>query len=236
MPKITPVSDVDAPIVVEPIEEEPKPAKAKKPAKANKPAKAAKAKAKPTKKPAEAKRGPTSGVRRVVAALACLRTASTAEAIAEIMGVGRPGAVRSLGSAGSTDPATAIGAGLVKTVVAGGPDAEKGERMFRYELTAAGKKLAEQAAKTAGSAKKAAARPMSQVGAAIEVLKAAKEPMSPTEIMEIVEKKGLWTSTRGATPIATLSAVMGRDVAGEKPKFKKVSRGHFTLTALGAKS
>lgn len=222
-----------------------KPAKAKakpkeKP-KAGVPAKAPTAKVKAPKpkakaKPNKVKEGLPGGVQRAVAALSSLRGSATAEAIAEQMGIAKPAVFRSLGAVSSDDPATAIGAGLVTAVAAGGPDANEGERMLRYQLTASGKKLAEQAAKTAGSAKKAAQRPMSQIQAAIEVLRTAKEALNPSEIMAAVDKKGLWSSKSGATPVATLSAAIGRDAASEKPRFKKISKGHYLLTALGAKS
>ena len=244
MPQVPETTNIEStPVTVTPVVEKAprahKPA-AKKAPKAEPKAKApAKKKAAPKAKakPAKAKQGLPRGVQRVTAALASLRRSATAEEISNVMGVGRAAVLSLLGASTSEDPATAIGARLVEAIQAGIDGPDSAERVLRYRLTAEGKGMAEQAAKKAGSAKNAAKRPTSQIQAAIEVLRGAdEEGMNPAEIMAAVEKKGLWECPNGKTPVATLSAAMGRDAAGEKPRFRKVSRGHFVLTALGAKS
>ena len=82
---------------------------------------------------------------------------------------------------------------------------------------------------------KAAAKPtngkLSQIDAAIEVLRAAKEPMSCKAMVETMGAKGLWTSPGGKTPDATLYAAIAREIAikGDEARFRKTSPGHFTV-------
>lgn len=71
---------------------------------------------------------------------------------------------------------------------------------------------------------------MSQLSAAIAVLKKARKPMSCKAMVEAMEAQKLWTSPGGKTPHATLYASILRDIArGDDARFKKVDRGQFTL-------
>jgi DNA-binding MarR family transcriptional regulator len=213
-----------------------------------KPAKKAKAKAKAKAKPKVAKKvtktttkttkveaspkaedrptGPTRGTLRVLAAILAAGKSLAAEQIAEALGITRGSLSRHLTEAESL--------GYAKSSV-GGPEADGDERAYRYTLTAAGRRLAEKAAKAAGSAKKATAKPLSLMNAAIQVCKSASAPLRCAEIFEMITKKGLWKAAAGKTPISTLSAALLRDSNSDRPRWKKTSPGHFALTALGKK-
>jgi hypothetical protein len=90
--------------------------------------------------------------------------------------------------------------------------------------------------KSAAKAKPTAdAKPkkLSAINAAAKVLADAKEPMACKELIEAMEKKGLWTSPGGKTPAATLYSAMLREINanGKEARFKKTDRGHFALNA-----
>jgi len=53
-------------------------------------------------------------------------------------------------------------------------------------------------------------RKLSAIDAAARVLAEAKEPMTTRQMIEAMASKGLWTSPGGATPHATLYAVVTR--------------------------
>ena len=93
------------------------------------------------------------------------------------------------------------------------------------------KKVEEKAA-AKKTAKKAPAnqRQMSLMEAAIQVMRSVKQPMKAKDIYEHVAKKGLWSSPAGKTPVATLAAAIARDVASEKPRWRRTGPGLFTLT------
>ena len=81
--------------------------------------------------------------------------------------------------------------------------------------------------------KKAASKPaekMSQMAAAIQVLKEAKEPLTCKEIVRRMFEQKLW-ETSGRTPAATLSAAIQREIAkkGEASRFRKAERGLYEL-------
>ena len=90
-------------------------------------------------------------------------------------------------------------------------------------------------AKTANGAKsrkaKEASGPkkLSAINAAAKVLADAKEPMACKELIEAMEKKGLWTSPGGKTPAATLYSAILREIQnrGADSRFKKTERGKF---------
>jgi len=70
------------------------------------------------------------------------------------------------------------------------------------------------------------------VDAAIQVMKAAGEPMNCRDVVKAVLEQKLWT-TEGKTPAATLYAAILREIQkkGAEARFKKVERGQFALTA-----
>lgn len=71
---------------------------------------------------------------------------------------------------------------------------------------------------------------MSQINAAIAVLKKARKPMNCKEMVEAMEAQGLWSTPGGKTPHATLYASILRDIArGAESRFAKVDRGQFKL-------
>ena len=76
------------------------------------------------------------------------------------------------------------------------------------------------------------AGPMSGLDAAAKVLADAGEPMRVGQVLEVVLKKGLW-STKGKTPEATLYAAIIREIRdkGVDSRFEKKDRGVFAATA-----
>ena len=71
------------------------------------------------------------------------------------------------------------------------------------------------------------------LNAAAKVLADAKAPMACKELIEAMEKKGLWTSPGGKTPAATLYSAILREIyaKGKEARFKKTDRGHFAINA-----
>lgn len=70
---------------------------------------------------------------------------------------------------------------------------------------------------------------LSQIDAALAVLKKARKPMSCKEMVEAMAKQKLWTSPGGKTPDATLYAAILRDLRnGKDARFKKTAPGRFT--------
>lgn len=70
---------------------------------------------------------------------------------------------------------------------------------------------------------------VSALDAAAQVLVKATKPMRASELVEAMEKSGLWKSPGGKTPEATLYAAMIREIRakGDKARFKKHERGVF---------
>jgi len=70
----------------------------------------------------------------------------------------------------------------------------------------------------------------SQLDAAVEILKGAKEPLTCKEIVRRMFEQKLW-NTAGRTPGATLSASMQREIAkrGKESRFRKAERGLYEL-------
>jgi len=92
------------------------------------------------------------------------------------------------------------------------------------------KKSTTKKATKARTAKAKPAKKMSQLNAAVEVLRRARKPMSCKEMVEAMQAKGLWTSPGGKTPAATLYASILRDTRkGKDARFKKVAPGKFAL-------
>lgn len=78
--------------------------------------------------------------------------------------------------------------------------------------------------------KKQADKKVSQIDAAIKVLRTARKPMSCKQMVEAMTKKKLWSSPGGATPDATLYASILRDLRkGKDARFKKTAPGRFTV-------
>ena len=94
-------------------------------------------------------------------------------------------------------------------------------------------KAAPKSAAKAKPAKEAAPKKLSAINAAAKVLTDAKEPMACKELIEAMEKKGLWTSPGGKTPSATLYSAILREInaKGKEARFKKTDRGHFAINA-----
>ena len=57
--------------------------------------------------------------------------------------------------------------------------------------------------------------------------------MACKELIEAMEKKGLWTSPGGKTPHATLYSAILREInaKGKEARFKKTDRGRFAINA-----
>ncbi len=73
---------------------------------------------------------------------------------------------------------------------------------------------------------------LSAMKAAVQVLaKSPEEGMRTKDMVEAMDKQGLWTSPAGKTPEATLYAGITREIAkkGNEARFRKVSKGRFTL-------
>jgi hypothetical protein len=71
---------------------------------------------------------------------------------------------------------------------------------------------------------------LSQLDAAVQVLKAKGEPMNCVGMVAVMLEKGMWM-TGGKTPAATLYSAILREITtkGSEARFKKTDRGHFTL-------
>lgn len=70
---------------------------------------------------------------------------------------------------------------------------------------------------------------VSGLDAAAKVLADSDKPMRCKEIVEAMQRTGLWSSPGGKTPAATINAAMIREIAtkGDTSRFKKVERGLF---------
>lgn len=87
-------------------------------------------------------------------------------------------------------------------------------------------------AKTTNPPKDTPAKPakkLSQIAAAVEVLKTAAEPMTCKQMVEAMAEKKLWASPGGKTPDATLYAAITREIAakGDDARFVKAAPGRF---------
>jgi hypothetical protein len=70
---------------------------------------------------------------------------------------------------------------------------------------------------------------LSQIEAALEVLKTATEPMTCKQMVEAMAERKLWSSPGGKTPEATLYASLLRELAkkGDAARFVKAAPGRF---------
>ena len=95
------------------------------------------------------------------------------------------------------------------------------------------KKAATAKAKTPARATKPAAKKLSQIEAAVQVLAKAKEPMNCAALVEAMAAAGLWSSPGGKTPASTLYASILRELTtkGKDARFVKQDRGLFALAA-----
>jgi hypothetical protein len=77
------------------------------------------------------------------------------------------------------------------------------------------------------------AKKLSQIAAAVEVLRDSGEPMTCKAMVEAMSAKGLWTSPAGKSPDATLYASILRELArrGKDARFVKAAPGRFALRA-----
>ena len=91
------------------------------------------------------------------------------------------------------------------------------------------------AKKTTKAAKKTSAKTakLSQMAAAVKVMKQSRKPLTCKQMVEAMAKKKLWTSPGGKTPEQTLYASILRDIQkyGDESRFQKVDRGLFTLAS-----
>lgn len=112
------------------------------------------------------------------------------------------------------------------------PPAPKGSPAAKRTAKKAVAKKSVKKVKAAANGKPAKAKRegLSQFGAALKVLAGRSKPMTVGEIMEAITSKGLWSSPGGATPNATLSAALQRDIGkGKDARIKKVGPGQFLL-------
>lgn len=77
------------------------------------------------------------------------------------------------------------------------------------------------------------AKKLSQIEAAVEVLKTVAEPMTCKAMVEAMLEKKLWASPAGRTPEATLYASILRELAtkGKDARFVKAAPGRFAHKA-----
>ena len=97
--------------------------------------------------------------------------------------------------------------------------------------TATKAKATKPATKSAKVKSDAKPKKLSALDAAAKVLAESKEPLNTREMIEVMAKKGLWTSPGGATPHATLYSAILREInaKGKEARFKKTERGHFAF-------
>jgi hypothetical protein len=79
--------------------------------------------------------------------------------------------------------------------------------------------------------KAAAGKKMSALDAAAQVLAGSKGPLSCPEWIAQMQAEGLWQTTNGKTPVATLNASLHRELKlkGNASRFAKAERGKFKL-------
>ena len=92
------------------------------------------------------------------------------------------------------------------------------------------KKVAKNPKTTPAKAKTPKAKKVGALAAAAQVLAASKEPLNCKAMIEVMAKKGLWTSPGGKTPHATLYSAIIREIAlkGKESRFVKKERGQFS--------
>lgn len=77
------------------------------------------------------------------------------------------------------------------------------------------------------------AKKLSQIGAAVEVLRNAGEAMTCKAVVEAMTAAKLWSSPGGKTPEATLYAAIVREIKskGKEARFVKAAPGQFSARA-----
>ena len=94
------------------------------------------------------------------------------------------------------------------------------------------------AAKPAETTKEKPARKsgkLSMLDAAAKVLGESNETLTCKQMIDLMSAKKYWSSPNGATPEATLSAAIHREITtkGDQTRFHKVGRGLFALAKVG---
>jgi hypothetical protein len=86
-------------------------------------------------------------------------------------------------------------------------------------------------AKAKVTAKEAMPKKMGALDAAARVLEEEGKALNCQDLIEKMASKGYWSSPKGLTPAATLSAAILRElkVKGGESRFKKTERGHFAF-------
>jgi hypothetical protein len=99
------------------------------------------------------------------------------------------------------------------------------------------KKTTAKAAKTT-TTKKPAAKKLSALDAAAQVLTESGGSMNTKEMIETMAAKKLWESPNGKTPAATLYAAILREITtkGTDSRFKKTEPGKFATTGATGKT
>jgi hypothetical protein len=86
--------------------------------------------------------------------------------------------------------------------------------------------------KPAGDESPKPEKKLSLVGAALQILEAAEEPMSCKAIVEQTLEQGLWQPAKGGkTPANTLYSTILQEIRkkGENARFKKTAPGKFSI-------
>jgi hypothetical protein len=79
--------------------------------------------------------------------------------------------------------------------------------------------------------KAAGVKKFSALDATAQILAGSKEPLTCKELVERMQAEGLWQTTNGKTPVATLNASLHRELKlkGDASRFAKAGRGKFKL-------
>jgi hypothetical protein len=130
---------------------------------------------------------------------------------------------------GATDPAAAREA--LANPTQGGMEYD----MATKNAKKASKKTDKATTKATGAAKpkrEPKEKKVSALDAAARVLAESKEPMTTGEMIEVMAKKGLWSSPNGQTPSATLYSAILREIntKAKESRFAKTERGKFART------
>jgi hypothetical protein len=90
---------------------------------------------------------------------------------------------------------------------------------------------AKRGSKKTNAAKPAKDKKLSAIDAAAKLLGESSEPMNCKAMIEVIAKKGWWSSAGGKTPHATLYSAIIREISvkGKEARFKKTDRGSFAL-------
>jgi len=65
------------------------------------------------------------------------------------------------------------------------------------------------------------------MAAALQVLQSSRLPMTCTEMIDVLAKKGMWVSPAGKTPVSTLYAALSRSIKdmGKASPYRRTERG-----------